>query len=132
VSDILSKEVLERDIEYYNKAVFLAHNGEHRVRVGCVAAHNGKILAGAFNTFRNSAKIVPHKAATYHAEHNTLNLIPDRLLSRCTIYIARIGLDGALMPSRPCVYCMAEIASESLKEIVYLSSKHRIVKEILR
>lgn len=132
MDEIWEKKVLERDCEYFYRAVSLAQQGQHRVRVGCIAAVNGKILAGAFNTFRNSAKIVPHRAATYHAEHNTLNLIPERLLDRCTVYVARINLDGKPMPSRPCTYCMAEIAAGSIREVVYISKYNRLVKEILR
>jgi tRNA(Arg) A34 adenosine deaminase TadA len=132
MTDLIEREVLERDIDFFHRARNLAENGQHRVRVGCLAAVNGKIISGTFNTYRNDAKVVPYKNATYHAEHNCLNLIPDRFLPRVTLYVARINLSGIALPSRPCVYCMAEITSSSVREVVYYSAKDRLLKEIFR
>jgi len=125
------RKILQRDFDFYHKARILAGNAEHRVRVGCVAAHNGKLLAGAFNTIRNDAKVVSYPQATYHAEHNTINLIPERLLSRCTLYVARIDVDGNWRPSHPCKYCIAEIKEAGIREVVYVTTADRLVKEYI-
>ena len=121
---------LERDRKFYYSARRLASQSMYPIRVGCIAAHNGKVLAGAFNTIRNPASNVPYGNATYHAEYNCISMVPDRLVSRITLYVARIDKSSKRMPSRPCDRCMVNIATRDIREIVYFDGQF-IVKEKL-
>lgn len=118
-----------RDFKYYNRAANLCMLSDYHIRVGAFAAHNGKALAGAFNTVRNNTKNAEFGTATYHAEFNCLRMVPDRLLSRITLYVARIDKLGRHMPSKPCHRCTRELALRGVREIVYLNGQHLLVKE---
>jgi deoxycytidylate deaminase len=123
-----SVETITRDLKFYAKACDLARQSNYITskKVGCVAAKNTRLLAGAFNTVRNSNFNVPYGLSTFHAEMNVLRMLdkPDRV----TLYIARIGQSGEL-PSRPCKRCMLELEAKSIHEIVYLDRFGKVVKE---
>lgn len=122
--------MLQRDVDLFQQAVKLALQSNHFTRVGCIAARNQRILAGAFNTIRNPPKNVSYGEATRHAEHNCLALLNENVLPRVTLYIARINQSGFPMPSAPCKWCRVEIAALDIKELVYISGQRRLVKEI--
>jgi len=126
----IHSQVLPRDVHYFDKAAGLALKGELRVRVGCVAAVNNKLICGAFNTYRNDGRNTEYKNATHHAEHNCLLMIPERLLDRATIYIARLNVAGQTVASRPCNECLKALYWNSIREIVY-QDHLSIVKERL-
>ena len=98
VREIYEKKVLARDVELFHKAVSLAGQSFHFTRVGCIAAHNQKVLAGAFNTIRNEPRNVLVGEASRHAEHNCLGLLNENVLSKVTLYIARINRTGVTLP----------------------------------
>ena len=125
-------QVESRDYAFYRKAKYLASFSSYRVRVGAFAAHNGKALAGAFNTIRNPTKNAELGGRSFHAEFNCLRMVPDRLLTRITLYVARIDYDGLIVPSKPCHRCMGELAQKGVKEVVYLDSDLRVVKRKLQ
>ena len=127
--DILTKEVITRDIENFRDAAAIATTSTYSTRVGCVAAINRKFVCGAFNTQRNLPKNVPHLEATRHAEHNCLAMVPAGDLEKVTLYIARLNRANQRLPSRPCVACMAEIVSLGVREVVYINKHARLVKE---
>lgn len=121
----------QKDMQCYNGAVALARNGEHRVRVGALAVVSGKKVAGAFNTFRNDPANTSYRNATYHAEMNALCQVSERLLSRVTLYIARLDIFHNQKPSAPCKYCDALCRDMGIKAIVYLDPNLHLVKERL-
>ena len=121
---------MNRDKRLYGSALHLAAQSEYSTRVGCVAAHNSKVLAGTFNTVRNSVKNAPYGTATYHAERNCLRMVPDRLLAKLTLYIARLDKAGGHMPSKPCHRCLSEIKIRGVRELVYYNGRN-IIKERL-
>jgi len=125
--------ILERDYKGYVTALDLAWMSDYPIRVGCVAYINNKRLAGAFNTLRNSAKNVEFGAATYHAEHNCIRMVPDSFLSKATLYIARVGKGDYAneMPSRPCSRCRLLLANSNVPEVVYRNSEGQLVKEYI-
>lgn len=125
-------QLYAKDHFQFTYTVDLAANGEHRVRVGCVAAVGNKRIAGAFNTYRNDPANTDYGNATYHAEHNCLDMIPERLLSRATLYIARINLAGELVPSYPCWKCEGYIKLSKIDALVYVDKNRQVVKERLR
>jgi tRNA(Arg) A34 adenosine deaminase TadA len=126
-----AKTLLERDIKGINVAIMLAHYSDYPIRVGAVAYHNSKRLAGAFNTLRNSAKNSEFGTATYHAEHNCLRGVPYRFLSKATLYVARLGKMGEALPSRPCSKCRILLADMGVPEVVYRNSEGILVKEYI-
>lgn len=122
---------LARDRNYYFNASKLAKLSDYTTRVGAIAAHNGKVLAGAFNTIRNDIPNAPYGTATYHAEWNCVSMVSPRLLNRITLYVARIDKLGKRVASRPCNRCVVDLLKFGVKEIVYYDGNW-IVKERLR
>lgn len=112
------KAVSQRDIEIFDRARLIAFHGEHaRVRVGAILTKGRRTINTGFNRFRNNGDNVPYGAATWHAERQAVSEI-DR--SRCTLYVARIGLANQLLPSYPCQDCINHIvACSCVTKIVY-------------
>ena len=104
----------------FDEATRLAEFGEHRVRVGAIAATGRTKVAGAFNTSRNRSP-VDYTAITYHAEHNLLRMLPYNLRQRSTVYISRIDTDGRVCDSKPCPRCMKKLKRAGIARIVYYS-----------
>lgn len=124
-----------RDRVFFYRAKRLAKHSDYPTyRVGAFAAHNNKALAGGFNTIRNDPTGRHDRTmfgnATYHAEYNCLRAVPERLLSRITLYVARIDKAGRLRPSRPCPSCRSVIDSYGVREVVYWNGEF-IIKEVL-
>jgi tRNA(Arg) A34 adenosine deaminase TadA len=119
-----------RDRKLYYRAARLCLQSDYHIRCGALAAVNSKVLAGAFNTVRNDAKNTPYGTATYHAEFNCLRMVPDRLLTRTTLYVARVDKAGKRMPSRPCNRCMGELELKGIRVVVYFDGEF-IIKEKL-
>lgn len=126
-----------KDHGFYQKALELAENGEHRVRVGCIAAVGNKLIAGGFNTYRNDPRLTDFGNATYHAEQNVLNMVPARLLDKVTLYIARIKQNGEPVASEPCNRCKMKLKGfysahrnlSKIDSVVYLDKNYNLVKE---
>lgn len=126
----LRRDILPRDIAAFTKATKLAAFGEHRVRVGALATVGNKVIAGAFNTYRNDPKNVPLRNATYHAEQNCLSQVPDRLLNKVTLCVVRLNLAGEPLPSFPCSHCMELLKkSKQVNEIVYINKFKHLAKD---
>jgi tRNA(Arg) A34 adenosine deaminase TadA len=128
---VAAPTLLERDGKGYDIAVLLASYSGYPIRVGAVAYHNSKRLAGAFNTLRNSSKNSEFGTATYHAEFNCLRMVPDRFLSKTTLYIARLGKGGEDLASRPCSKCRILLANMGVPEVVYRDNEGVLVKEYI-
>lgn len=112
--------ISKSDHLHFTKAMYLAHSGKHRVRVGCVAAIKGTRIAGAFNTVRNVTKNgVVFTDHTFHAEENCLRMVPYELRPKTSLYVCRIDRNGRLKPSYPCVYCLAQIKITGFKYLIY-------------
>ena len=124
-----SIEVLTRDLQFFGDACVVAAYSDYVTRVGCIAAKGRKKIAAAANAVRNAANRVPYGEATYHAEHNVLQMLPNT--DKVTLYIARLGKLHMPLPSRPCIRCVNEIFDAGITEIVYLNKHNRVVKEAL-
>lgn len=106
------------DLIMLGKARVLATFGQHRVRVGAVAAIKRTPIAGAFNTSRNLPSVeYPH--CTVHAEVNLLKMIPYEKRSKVTIYVSRISRANKLLPSKPCNRCCNALGIAGIPEVVY-------------
>jgi len=112
--------ITHKDERFFTQAYNLAMNGEHRVRVGCVATIKSTPIAGGFNTIRNiTTSGVHYSAHTNHAEMNVLDMIPYMSRAKVSLYVCRIDSEGRLKPSLPCRRCLREIRTIGVKEIIY-------------
>jgi deoxycytidylate deaminase len=100
---------------HFNCAQRLAEFGQHRVRVGCVAAIGRKRL--------------DWNQATRHAEVNCMYMVPWEKKDKTTLYVARIGIYKEPRPSFPCEACMDAIVAKGFKAVVYMNDSGEIVKE---
>lgn len=116
-----------RDLTMFSRAALVAVSGENRVRVGAVVTKGRNTLSDGYNRYRNQNSNVPYGEATVHAERAALARVGHHL--NCTLYVARIGLNGSLMPSLPCDDCMGYIVNETaVSKIVYLNQFGDITK----
>ena len=116
------------DEKHFRSALAMAYFGEHRVRVGAIAAIKSTRICGAFNTHRN-LPTVAYPNCTTHAEMNALDGIPYGKWGQVTFYVARISKAGKTMPSKPCRRCMNKLSFMSIKYVVYFDGKN-LVKEV--
>lgn len=98
------------------RAIKFAHRSQLRVRVGAYVVGQGKRRAGAFNKGRNHPRIDYLQAST-HAEIGALKQLDN--VSGGTIYVARLGAKGRLLPSFPCHRCVPALIATNIKRIVW-------------
>lgn len=103
----------------FARAYELALHGEHRVRVGALAAVKSTPVAGAFNTFRNNPNNVVFTAQTRHAEWNCMHMVPYTQRTKVSLYVARVDTDNNLKASMPCVRCRAMLKRMNVKEVIF-------------
>lgn len=116
-----------RDRRLFAQAAVMAVGGENKVRVGAVLSKGRTILARSCNTARNSVANVQYGHATYHAERMVLRGSEHRF--NCTLYVARLGLNGTLLPSFPCIDCWDHIHDGSaVSRLVFLDANHELRK----
>lgn len=119
-----------QDHHWFQKALELAENGQHRVRVGAYVVAKGKPIAGAFNTYRNSPNTTNYGNATHHAEFNVVRLVSPRLLPISTLYVARLNQSDDAVPSKPCDKCMVLLHTKfPVNWVVYMNDIGHLVKE---
>lgn len=105
----------------------MAVGGENKVRVGAILSKGRTVLARSCNTARNSVANVQHGHATYHAERVALRGHEHRF--NCTLYVTRLGLNGELMPSFPCLDCWDQIHyGTAVSRLVFLDEHHELRK----
>ncbi len=108
-----------KDQRLFDRAYDIARFGQHRVRVGAIAAIGNTQLSGAFNLQRNLPH-VPFGAQTVHAERACLCLVPYEKRDKVTLYVARIDSLGNIKPSKPCEKCAVSLIHEyHIKDVVF-------------
>lgn len=81
-----------------------------------------RTIASAHNV-RGNTPNVPHYLG--HAERRVLR----EARNNSTLYVARLGAYGGIMPSRPCAECMVAIElNGNIKQVVYWDGE-QLVKE---
>lgn len=114
-----SIRVGKADVYTFNKTLELAARGEHRVRVGAFLMKGSRPLGGSWNRARNPVDNVPFGNATVHAEQHVLKANQSKV-EGCTLYVARISINGDLMASFPCRLCMEAIRLDGkVSKLVY-------------
>lgn len=104
------------DFRWVARAIDEASKARMRVRVGAVVVVAGRASTG-HNKYRNPPRVSYHQAST-HAEVDALKRAP-RGGDNGTIYIARLGRTGRLLPSFPCRRCVPVLANAGVKRIVW-------------
>lgn len=103
------------DFSWIDRSIKEAAKSKHRVRVGAILIRGSKIVV-AHNRIRNSPDI-SYVHATTHAEMGTLKRIDSA--KGATIYVARIGKLGSLLPSFPCYRCFPALVEAGVRRIVW-------------
>lgn len=113
------------------------YEGSTNIKIGCVVAYKGTILAKGWNT--NKTHTIQHHFNQYrfnnkvtnrylpdkcHAEINALRKIKylDIDFSNVHVYVYREYKDGASAMARPCAACMRMIKSMGIKYIHYTTA----------
>jgi tRNA(Arg) A34 adenosine deaminase TadA len=103
------------DFSRIARAIKYAEQSRLRVRVGAVVA-DGKTLSGACNRERNDPRL-GYLSASVHAEVGALRRAGSAVGS--TVYVARLGSRGRLLPSFPCPRCMSALVSHGVRRVVW-------------
>jgi len=105
-----------QDQRWIARAIREAEKSDHYFRVGATVVV-AKRSSTAHNVIRNSP-LIAWQAASTHAEEAALSRAYS-LGKGGTIYVARIGRQGSLLPSHPCSRCMPQIISSGIKRVVF-------------
>lgn len=116
----------DRHAFFIQKAANLAFksNCKHQ-RHGCVIVHNNRIVSEGFN---HSSTHLCH-IYSIHAEADAISKIKHdkKLLSKCDLYVVRIGKDSMGNPlklSKPCQSCADLISECCIRRVYYSSDPH--------
>jgi pyrimidine deaminase RibD-like protein len=109
-----------RHLRWLEVAAKMAAVSDGKWRVGCVIVRGGRVLAAASNTVRNDPATCRDTLweSTEHAEMAALRLAGNP--KRATVYVARIGRDGAWRHAQPCRRCQ-EVLDEHEVRVVWTS-----------
>jgi tRNA(Arg) A34 adenosine deaminase TadA len=108
--------ISSQDQRWIARTVREAEKSDHYFRVGATVVV-AKRPSTAHNVIRNSP-LIAWQAASTHAEEAALSRAYS-LGKGGTIYVARIGRRGTLLPSHPCSRCMPQIINSGVKRIVF-------------
>ena len=101
-------KVSDHDLTLFGRASEIARSGEHAVRVGAVLAKGLRTINSGHNRYRNDMRNVPYGYATWHAERQVVSQVGKR---NCTLYVARLGINGHVLASWPCDECLEHIVA---------------------
>ena len=115
--------VTAHDRRLFAQAALKAVGADAKVRVGALLARGRTTLAVCTN-FASPGEPTPWK----HAERQVLRDYERQF--NCTLYVARLGLNGELRPSFPCVDCWDHVHyGSTVSKIVYVDAEHILRKE---
>lgn len=109
-------ELSGTDFRWIARAIQQAGKSRMRVRVGALVVVAGRVSTG-YNKYRNPPRLSYLQAST-HAEVDALRRAP-RGGQNGTIYVARLGAKGRLLPSFPCRRCVPVLFEAGVKRIVW-------------
>ena len=116
--------ISNKDANYISAAAQQAAESPLQMRHGAVAVCGGRIIARGFNHYHwHSSNSV--EGVSCHAECDVLHKLcklGKRGQKRITIYVTRIGQNGALRESSPCCDCYEKMKFFGIKNIVYTES----------
>jgi tRNA(Arg) A34 adenosine deaminase TadA len=136
-------DINRKDIKFINQAAKMCILSTENYQIGAVLVCKNKVVSVGYNTNRNSSLQFKY---TYkrgynpvlfytpiHAEISCLQKIKhlDLDMSKSIMYVCRLGRNGELRNSKPCVACMAAMRDFGVKYIVY-STHNGINKEMIK
>jgi len=116
------------DFSRISRAIKAARTSKLKVRVGCLVVSSGKKSAAACNRERNHPRL-GHLDASVHAEIAALK----KMANGCrggTVYVARLGARGRLLPSFPCRRCLPALDAAGIKRIVWWDGKSWVASRV--
>lgn len=109
------------------RAIAAANTSTHRFKVGACVSVAGR-LSCAPNVQKNDARIA-WQFASVHAEVNALSgAYRDGYGG--TIYVARLGSTGRLLPSFPCHRCIPHLVEAGVRRIVWFNGKNWVASRV--
>jgi len=104
--------------DMFDKVIALAKKSVMQHKHGAIITRNGEILGSGFNHITDymshqwscHAEIAAIQNCKKKDKHN---------LSDATLIVARIGKDGELRLSKPCINCQKQIEKCGIKRIFY-------------
>lgn len=118
--------ISNKDANYISAAAQQAAESPMQMRHGAVAVCGGRVIARGFNHYRShSSNNIISECVTCHAECDVLHKLcklGKQGRKRITIYVTRIGQNGALRESSPCCDCYEKMKFFGIKNIVYTES----------
>jgi len=129
----ISKCSTLKQIEFLKKCMTLAHRSNLTQKHGCVIVLDNVIISSGYNyKITNNGHSVPQsksvdakKTFSIHAEISTIKKVKHKDLSRCELYVVRIGpIDNVscchtLKYSHPCEECVSCIEEHGIKKVFY-------------
>jgi tRNA(Arg) A34 adenosine deaminase TadA len=113
---------IARYLEHAKKAAHLSEFPDYRH--GAVLVKGGSVINTSNNksgycAFGMRFRKKDQGKATVHAELGAILGVDKRLTQGATLYVARIGKQGAYRPSQPCSMCMAAMRYVGIKRVVF-------------
>lgn len=109
------------------RAIAAARTSTHRFKVGACVSVAGR-LSCAPNVPKNDARIA-WEHASVHAEVNAL-AGAYRDGQGGTIYVARLGSTGRLLPSFPCHRCVPHLIEAGVRRVVWFDGKNWVAGRV--
>ena len=115
------------DFRHIARAIKMAEKSRHRTRVGAIIVKAGRMGSGV-NRLRNQ-KTVSFLHQSTHAEMNAMRQM-GRKSRGGTIYVARLGATGRLLPSHPCRRCIPVLEEGEVKKVVWWNGAKWVASRI--
>lgn len=126
MSSLKFKEVdSKKNRSFLNKAFNLAGESElPDFKHGAIIVKNGNQIGSGINALKNNPKSLEpgYKAfgvVSVHAEIAAIRSCKKSNLEGATIYVARMGKNGAMAMSRPCENCQKALKEAGIKKVFY-------------
>lgn len=113
---VRSTELSGADFRWVARAIKSAEQSRMKVRVGACVVVAGR-ASGGHNRYRNPPHI-SYLDSSIHAEISALRNAVKKGAGG-TIYVARIGQTGRLLPSFPCRRCVPKLRDAGIKRIIW-------------
>ena len=116
-----SPDVSSNERGFVLRAVRAAEKSRHKTRVGATLVVAGRVTS-AVNRMRNANFVAPYTEQSVHAEVRAV-LRAYKNGRGGTIYVARLGKRGHLLPSHPCRRCVPVLRDAGVRRVVWWSGE---------
>ena len=126
--DVRNSHLSSNDFSRIARSIKAARQSRLKVRVGCLVVVSGKKSAAACNRERNHPRL-GHLDASVHAEIAALKKLGGTAKGG-TIYVARLGARGRLLPSFPCRRCLPAVEASGVRRIVWWDGSSWVASKV--